>query len=68
MIVIGGAGSIRGVVTGAILLSILPELLRFLGVGSAQAANIRQIVYGLALVVVLLVRPEGLAGKPMELK
>ena len=46
-------GSIPGVIVGAIALVGLPELLR-------EFAEYRLFVYGLALVVMMLVRPEGL--------
>jgi branched-chain amino acid transport system permease protein len=53
IIIVGGMGSIPGVIVGAIALVGLPELLR-------EFAEYRLFVYGLALVVMMLVRPEGL--------
>jgi len=53
LIIVGGMGSIPGVIVGAAALVGLPELLR-------EFAEYRLFVYGAALVVVMLVRPEGL--------
>jgi len=41
----------------------MPESLRFIGLPSAIAANVRQIMYGVLLVVMMLFRPQGLAGQ-----
>jgi branched-chain amino acid transport system permease protein len=60
---IGGIGNIKGPVTGALFVVLLPELLRFVGLPDAVAANLRQIIYGLALVVVMYYRPQGFCGK-----
>lgn len=62
-VILGGAGSLWGPVLGAVVLVTLPELLRFVGIPSAAAANIRQILYGLALVACMLWRPQGLIGE-----
>jgi len=53
VIIVGGMGSIPGVIVGAAALVGLPELLR-------EFAEYRLLVYGAALVVMMLVRPEGL--------
>ena len=53
VIIVGGMGSIPGVIVGAAALVGLPELLR-------EFAEYRLFVYGAALVVMMLVRPEGL--------
>jgi branched-chain amino acid transport system permease protein len=63
MVVFGGMGSLAGSFVGAAVLVILPELLRFLGMPSSVAAPLRQIVYGLLLVVLMLKRPQGIVGK-----
>lgn len=60
---IGGTGNIRGPVLGALFVVVLPELLRFIGLPDAIAANMRQIIYGLALIVVMFYRPQGLWGE-----
>ncbi len=53
IVIIGGIGSLPGVVVGAAVLMGLPELLR-------EFAEYRMFVYGAALVTVMLMRPEGL--------
>lgn len=54
-VVLGGMGSISGVVLAAIILSILPEALRDL-------SEYRLIVYALLLILMMIVRPKGLFG------
>jgi len=54
MVVVGGMGTLIGPVAGAILLTILPELLRDIG-------DLRLVVYGLALTLVVLFMPGGIA-------
>jgi branched-chain amino acid transport system permease protein len=53
MIVLGGMGSIPGVVLGAIILVVVPEVLR-------EYAQYRLTIFGLGLTLMMLVRPEGL--------
>ena len=53
LIILGGLGSLWGVIVGALVLVGLPELLREFG-------EYRFLVYGIVLVVMMLVRPEGL--------
>ncbi len=55
MVVLGGMGSITGVVLAATILTILPELFR-------EFAQYRMPVYALALIIVMIVRPQGLFG------
>jgi branched-chain amino acid transport system permease protein len=63
IVIVGGAGNLWGSVIGAVVLVALPELLRFVGLPSAIAANVRQILYGSLLVVMMLWRPQGLLGE-----
>ncbi|HUJ26216.1 MAG TPA: branched-chain amino acid ABC transporter ATP-binding protein/permease [Myxococcales bacterium] len=58
MVVLGGMGSITGATIAATVLTILPELLRGLG----ELANARMVIYSVALIVLMLVRPRGLLG------
>jgi len=62
-IILGGLASNRGAVIGAIVLILLPEFLRFVGFPSDIAAQTRQAVYGLMLIVLMLYRPQGLMGE-----
>lgn len=60
---IGGIGNVKGPIFGALFVVLLPELLRFVGLPDAIAANLRQIIYGLSLILVVYFRPQGLLGK-----
>lgn len=55
MVIFGGLGSITGSVIAAVVLSLLPEVLRF-------AAEWRLVVYGIAVVALMILRPSGLFG------
>ncbi len=63
IIILGGLSSLRGSVLGAIILILLPEILRFVGFPSDIAAQMRQFVYGLLLVILMMYRPQGLVGE-----
>jgi len=69
MVVLGGMGNIPGVILGAVLLTALPEVIRFTVVPAQEALfhrvlvdpeAIRMLVFGLSLILVMLVRPGGL--------
>jgi branched-chain amino acid transport system permease protein len=62
MVIFGGVGNVPGSVLGAVILVVLPELLRFLGLPSSIAAPMRQMIYGLLLVILMLRRPQGIMG------
>jgi len=62
MVIFGGMGSISGSIVGAVVLVVFPELLRFLGMPSSIAAPMRQMIYGLLLVSLMLKRPQGIMG------
>jgi branched-chain amino acid transport system permease protein len=55
MVVLGGAGSVTGSIFAAIVLTCLPEMLRFI-------ADWRMVVYSLILIFMMLFRPTGLLG------
>lgn len=60
--IIGGTGTIGGSALGAVFIVIIPELLAAMGLPSVQAANVRQIIFGLLLIVLMRYRPQGLYG------
>ncbi len=73
MVVLGGIGHIPGVVLGGVLLAALPEVLRHVvepaqkalfGTVIIEAEVLRQLLYGLALVLIMLVNPAGLWPSP----
>ena len=71
MVVVGGIGHIPGVLLGALLLSALPEVLRYVAGplqeatgGRLDAAILRQLMIALAMIGVMLSRPRGLWPSP----
>ncbi|NCQ32742.1 MAG: hypothetical protein GW802_35960, partial [Armatimonadetes bacterium] len=68
IVIVGGAGNLWGSLVGAALLVTLPEALRFLGMPSAVAANMRQILYGALLVLFMLFRPQGIVAERVGLR
>jgi len=62
MVIVGGLGNFRGPLVGAAMLVGLPEALRFLELPDAQAANLRLLIYGLLLILLMRFRPQGIAG------
>ncbi|MDP4300888.1 branched-chain amino acid ABC transporter permease [Leptothrix discophora] len=71
MVVLGGIGHIPGVILGAVMLSALPEVLRYVAGdvqsmtgGRIDAAILRQLLIALAMIAVMLLRPRGLWPAP----
>ncbi len=60
MVVVGGVGSIWGVVAGALLLTLLPEVVRFIN-------DYKLLIYGSLMIAVMLASPGGLAGATRRL-
>lgn len=63
IIILGGLGSWRGSLVGTAILIFLPELLRFIGMPYDAEAQARQLIYGLALVFIIIYHPKGLFGE-----
>lgn len=59
IVIIGGLGNLTGSFLAAAFLVLLPEGLRFVGMPDSIAANMRQIIYGLILVVVMMTGKNG---------
>lgn len=55
MVVLGGTGSVSGSIIAAVLLTALPEVLRFM-------ADYRMVIFSMMLVVLMLTRPQGIFG------
>jgi branched-chain amino acid transport system permease protein len=53
MVILGGMGNTLGVILAAILLTLLPEVLR-------PVAEYRMIIYSMMLIILMLARPQGL--------
>ena len=71
MVVLGGIGHLPGVILGAVALSALPEVLRYvagplqaLTGGRLDSAILRQLLIALAMIVIMLMRPRGLWPSP----
>jgi branched-chain amino acid transport system permease protein len=59
MIVLGGMGSLTGAIFGAVVITIMPELLRRL---PGDLSQYRLVVYSALLIIIMLTRPQGLLG------
>lgn len=68
MVMLGGAGTLIGPMVGAVVLTILPEALKFLPLPPGVAPALRQFSYGALLVAVVFLRPQGLFGKASPLR
>ena len=71
MVVLGGIGHLPGVILGAVLLSALPEVLRYaagplqaLSGGRMDASILRQLLIAVAMISIMLLRPKGLWPAP----
>lgn len=60
MVVVGGLGSMPGVIIGAVIFSVAPEILRFM-------AEYRMVIYGLIMVIMILWRPQGIISESVSL-
>ncbi|GAA4256736.1 ABC transporter permease subunit [Azospirillum formosense] len=60
MVILGGMGNLWGSLAGAAILVLLPEGLKFVHVPGDIADMVRQVIYGVVLIVILRLRPEGL--------
>lgn len=62
IVLIGGLGTLRGSVAGALFYVLLPEVLRFVNVPDAFASNLRMMIYALILILMVMFRPYGFFG------
>jgi branched-chain amino acid transport system permease protein len=61
MVIIGGTATLWGPVVGTVLILLLPAVLSFLpGLPQTEVGSIQQIIYGLAMVLLMIYRPGGL--------
>lgn len=63
LVIIGGGGNIKGALIGVPLLISFPEVLRFLNIPSTIAPPLRQIFYGLLIILFMRFRPQGLLSE-----
>lgn len=59
MVILGGQGSVTGSVVGAIILTIIPEVLRYAG---GTISEWRMTIFPVLLIILMLLRPEGIFG------
>jgi branched-chain amino acid transport system permease protein len=62
MVVIGGAATIRGPIFGAVLLTALPEAIRFIDLPVVVMAPLQGVIFTVLVMLFLLLRPQGLLG------
>ncbi|MNJ99920.1 High-affinity branched-chain amino acid transport system permease protein LivH [compost metagenome] len=60
MVVLGGMGSMTGSIIAAIIITVLPEVLRPLQ--EVTGVDLRMVIYSLSLILVMILRPKGLFG------
>jgi branched-chain amino acid transport system permease protein len=64
MVIIGGTGTLFGPLIGAVLLLLLPAALSFLPfVPPTEVGVVQQLIYGSAMVILMMIRPAGIAGR-----
>ena len=63
IVILGGLSNLKGSLLGALFLILLPEALRFVGLPNDIAAQMRQVIYGVILILLMLYRPQGLVGE-----
>ena len=61
MVILGGLGSVRGAIVGAVILSVAPELLR-------EFSTYRMLLFGVLMIVLMRIRPQGLFGVRKAMK
>ena len=63
IVIVGGLASLRGTLIATIIIILLPEPLRFIGFPSSVIGPMRQIIYALILLLILIYKPKGFYGK-----
>jgi branched-chain amino acid transport system permease protein len=63
MVVLGGLGSISGSIVAAVILTFLPEGLRYVKDIYADMRDPRMVIYSIMLIVLMLTRPQGIFGR-----
>jgi branched-chain amino acid transport system permease protein len=66
MVVLGGMTSVVGSVIGAAVIVLIPQGLQQLDLGSSVAGPLQQVLFGVLLIVLMFVRPQGLLGRPLK--
>jgi branched-chain amino acid transport system permease protein len=63
IVIIGGIASINGTILGTIIIFLIPEVLRIFNLPSSIIGSMRQVIYSIILILILMYRPRGLLGR-----
>lgn len=63
IIIIGGTGNFAGPLIGTIIMILMPEIIRMMHIPGSIVGNVRQIIYGLMLIIIMRFRPQGILGE-----
>ena len=63
IIIVGGLASLKGTIIATAILTVIPEILRFVGMPSSLVGPGRQILFALLLLLILIYYPKGFFGK-----
>ena len=63
IVIVGGIASLKGTILATVILFIIPEVLRFVHLSSSIIGPLRQILYAVLLLAILLLRPKGIFGQ-----
>lgn len=63
IVIVGGIASMKGSVLGTIIILLIPEALRLISLPAGMLGPLRQMVYAVILIAILLIRPRGILGK-----
>ncbi len=63
MLIVGGLASVPGSIIGTAIILLIPEPLRFIGFPSALIGPMREILFALILLLILVYKPKGIFGK-----
>ncbi len=63
MLIVGGLASVKGSIIGAIIIVLIPEPLRFIGFPPALIGPMREMLFALILLLIIIYKPKGIFGK-----
>jgi len=63
MVIVGGLASLEGAVMAAVVMTLLPEPMRFIGFPSSILGPARQILYAVILLLIMIFKPRGFMGR-----
>jgi len=63
MVIVGGLASLPGSAIGTAVVFLIPEPLRFIGFPSSVIGPVREMIFALILLLILIYRPKGILGK-----